>query len=108
MGALMNIINWCCNSLCLLSVYYETDADCVRIVYKLTCSLVIETCLACRLYIICRIVKEMIRRYPRCVNYLNCKEQTPLHLAAEVGHFEAVQTILNDHDPRVELDVNAK
>ena len=57
-----------------------------------------------------RIVKEMIRKHPlsQCVNYLNWKKQTPLHLAAEVGHLEVVQNILNDHDPRVEPDVNAK
>lgn len=54
-----------------------------------------------------RIVKEMIRKYPECVNYSGSNQQTPLHLAADHGHFKVVQIIVNDHGPGVEPDVNA-
>ena len=47
-------------------------------------------------------------KYPQCVNYRSHIKRVPLHLAADGGHFRVVQTILNDHDPSVELDVNAK
>lgn len=49
-----------------------------------------------------RIVKEMIKREPLCVNFRGKNEQTPLHRAAEKGNFELAQIIL-----KARPDINA-
>ena len=44
----------------------------------------------------------MIGRNPSCVNLLGYNQETPLHQAAEGGHFNVVQIIL-----KAKPDVNA-
>ena len=44
----------------------------------------------------------MIGRDSSCVQLRNDNDETPLHLAAEHGHFNAIQVILSDAEPDVD------
>ena len=52
-----------------------------------------------------RILTEMVRRKPDCVNLLNGSKLTPLHYAVSRGHLEAVKIILSS---TCKPDVNAR